>query len=248
MKTVRTRGFTLIELLVVVAIIALLIAILLPSLGKAKELTRRTTCAANLSAQAKSFAIYAAQFNDRVPTNVAFGTAIGGINWLWDEPDFFGDQLLQVNPTYSDSMSARSIRKLFYCPSNPDQNADGLWTFGGVRVMGYGYFNDRGGLTGTINFDPARNNGQTYNQTLSEQGKASAREMGFDAILQDAGSQSFTSVKGGYAVPHTTSHLKNAVPAGQNIMYCDSHVEWRNFVQTKATKASSGPIFWVVNP
>ncbi len=57
----RARGspaFTLIELLVVVAIIALLIAILLPSLARARELSKRTVCAANVSGMGKGFYTY----------------------------------------------------------------------------------------------------------------------------------------------------------------------------------------------
>ncbi|MCK4657940.1 MAG: prepilin-type N-terminal cleavage/methylation domain-containing protein [Phycisphaerae bacterium] len=54
----RIPGFTLIELLVVVAIIALLISILLPSLSKARELSKRLVCASNLSGLGKSCKIY----------------------------------------------------------------------------------------------------------------------------------------------------------------------------------------------
>ncbi|MFH0983382.1 MAG: prepilin-type N-terminal cleavage/methylation domain-containing protein [Planctomycetota bacterium] len=59
MKRRRVFGFTLIELLVVVAIIALLISILLPSLSRARELSKRLACSANLSGMGKSCKIYA---------------------------------------------------------------------------------------------------------------------------------------------------------------------------------------------
>jgi prepilin-type N-terminal cleavage/methylation domain-containing protein len=53
------RGFTLIELLVVISIIALLIAILLPSLAKAKEQANRAVCAANIHGLIQSMVTYA---------------------------------------------------------------------------------------------------------------------------------------------------------------------------------------------
>ena len=55
------RGFTLIELLVVVAIIALLVSILLPSLRQARELARRAVCQANLHHVGSAVQMYATE-------------------------------------------------------------------------------------------------------------------------------------------------------------------------------------------
>ena len=62
-----TKAFTLVELLVVVAIIALLVTILMPSLGRAMELARRALCASNLHAQGQAWHVYWKEYNDRTP-------------------------------------------------------------------------------------------------------------------------------------------------------------------------------------
>src|SRR5438093_1069371 len=59
------RGFTLIELLVVISIIALLIAILLPALGKAKEQSKATYCMANLHQILAGTMMYLDDHNDQ---------------------------------------------------------------------------------------------------------------------------------------------------------------------------------------
>jgi prepilin-type N-terminal cleavage/methylation domain-containing protein len=63
----KSSGFTLVELLVVIGIIALLISILLPSLNKAREASKRIQCASGLRQLGQACQIYATNYKNYVP-------------------------------------------------------------------------------------------------------------------------------------------------------------------------------------
>jgi prepilin-type N-terminal cleavage/methylation domain-containing protein len=95
----NTVGFTLIELLVVIAIIAILAALLLPVLAKAKESGRRTYCINSERQQALAIFMYVEDHGDVLPP-VAFASADGQItNWPALLDPYLKSPSLHVCPT-----------------------------------------------------------------------------------------------------------------------------------------------------
>lgn len=90
MNRIRIRAFTLIELLVVIAIIALLVGILLPALGAARQTARAIVCASNLRQLSTAQNNYATDWKDIIAgpnTSGADGQLTAGAVYLFDKAD-----------------------------------------------------------------------------------------------------------------------------------------------------------------
>src|SRR4051812_12763405 len=77
----RNKGFTLIELLVVIAIIAILAALLLPVISRAKQKSQSVYCLNNGKQMMTAMVMYAGESNDFFPPNPDDGNTLAGYNW-----------------------------------------------------------------------------------------------------------------------------------------------------------------------
>ncbi len=108
------RAFTLIELLTVIAIIGVMAAILIPTVGKVREMARVSTTTSNLRQAGQALLAYVADNRDRLPGSSGPGGSVGLINSV--------NYQFERNPQGGGGYSDRRCRLGYY-----------LGAYGGVR-------------------------------------------------------------------------------------------------------------------
>jgi len=221
----RRSAFTLIEMLVTISVIALLLTIMLPTLGQARESARQLLCASNLKQLALAGHTYAADHGQQLPPGAPGSTYAPALFYL---PAADYDLRENLGP-YLQGFDA------WKCPAvGPPANLDDPANTRFASYNTYGYLPGRTtpslitGQTNPVNLDQATNPART---TLQQD---TVRDGTYGTYEYNHGSGQTITI--GPNNPSLTILAGDDV-AGANLSYFDGHAAWQRFDQLEPVGA-----------
>ncbi|HEX3719967.1 MAG TPA: type II secretion system protein [Verrucomicrobiae bacterium] len=229
-KWLRGRGFTLIELLVVITIIAMLAAILLPSLARAKDQAKKINCISNLHQLQVCWHLYVDDYGQVLPPNDDISTGNSGemanmeqLSWCEGQPRIDTNTAnIQAGLLFPYNRQTA----IYHCPSDLSTVDGGVQ----LRNRSYNMSQSVNGLGSIV--DPSENVAVDVVQPcflkLAEIHNPSPSQA---FVFIDESEATMWDAQFGYPMPNYDSGVWWDMPAnrheqGADLSFADGHVEY----------------------